>query len=66
MNWVDLSEKVALDVWKIECADVLIPGDEAEKRWRGMPTSGSGRRVELTHICGCALIAMKEMGLVEY
>jgi hypothetical protein len=61
--WINRSEELALRVWIIECADVMISPDEARRRWDAMPT-GSSRRIELTHLMGCALIALEDMNLV--
>lgn len=62
----DLVDQLAIEVWKIECADMLIPAADAEQRWTNMPTDGSNPRVTLERIVGCTLIAMKKRGLIDY
>lgn len=63
-EWQELSEELGRRMWVIECADMMITPEEAERRWYAMPNVGSGRRAELTHIAGCALIALTDMGRI--
>jgi hypothetical protein len=61
--WKELSEKISVGVWLIECADVMIETEDALRRWEAMPEVGSNAKVSITHTVGCALIAMEKMGL---
>ena len=61
-----LSEELALRVWVIECADINVTMDEAGYLWHSMPATGSSRRAALTKLMGSALIALNEMGKIQY
>jgi hypothetical protein len=61
--WEALRDKVALQIYIKECAQMQIPCEEAEQRWAAMPTHGRlSRRVELKYTAGFALIALEELG----
>ena len=62
----ELTEEVARRVWIIECADVLIPKDEAIRRFEAMPDQGSNRKIQIRWTVGCALIALQDMGKIQY
>jgi hypothetical protein len=66
MTWQELTEEIALAVWKIECADMMIPAEDAERKWNALNRFGSSHRVVVTHTVGCALIALKDRGLIQY
>ena len=67
MTWQELTDDIALRVWCIECADMMIPKDEALRRWEAMPSVNAGNhRTTLLWTVGCALIALKDRGLIAY
>jgi hypothetical protein len=66
MNWTELTREVSRRVWQIECADMMIEPEEADRWWDAMPPHGSNRRVEIERLVGCSLIILKDMGLVNY
>ena len=62
-DWEALRDHVALRIWQLECVSLRMTNEEAAQRWAELPPhAGSGRRVQLKHVAGCALIALEEMG----
>ncbi len=64
-KWAKLRDEIALRIWKIECADMMIRPEEAEVLWRKLSTTGSSQRVNISYMAGCAIIALEDMGLLN-
>lgn len=66
MGFEELKEQVAHEVWRIECAEQMIPVEVADQRWERLSETGSGLKPQILWLVGCTLIALKKLGLIEY
>lgn len=64
MGWQQMTELIARDVWRIECADAMITTERADKRWDALPLVGSNRRVDIEYLVGATLISLTKRGLL--